>query len=82
MCGMQATAWRAEHGRMSRALQAEVGPDVPLESVLAESGGSNRPGYAPWHGRAAQIGLLTSQLSAAKRENQVVTISLQLYLWH
>lgn len=79
---MQATAWRAEHARMSRALQAEVGPDTPLESVLAESGGSNRVGYAPWQGRAAQIGLLTSQLAAAKRENQVATTYTQPHFWH
>lgn len=68
---VQATAWKTEHGRMARALQAEVGPEVPLDAVLAASGGDVKGGQAPWRGRAAQIGLLTAQLAAAKGQRPV-----------
>ena len=62
----QATAWRAEHQRALRALRAEVGPEAPLEAVLAASGGDVSAGAAPWRGRAATIGLLREQLRAAQ----------------
>lgn len=52
---------------MARALQAEVGAEVPLDAVLASSGGGIKGGQALWRGRSAQIGLLTTQLAAARQ---------------
>ena len=52
---------------MAQALQAEVGADVLLDAVLASSGGGIKGGQALWRGRAAQIGLLTTQLAAARQ---------------
>jgi len=53
-------ATRNETKKMQRALQREVGEEVPLAKVLAEDGS--------WKGRAEQLSILQSKLKQMKRQ--------------
>jgi hypothetical protein len=62
---------------MLRALRSEIGGDADIEAVLAASGGDVNPAAAPWHGRAATIGLLQERLRAAQAAAGQVCMVLQ-----
>eukprot|EP00002_Diphylleia_rotans_P025960 TRINITY_DN5151_c0_g1_i7.p1 TRINITY_DN5151_c0_g1~~TRINITY_DN5151_c0_g1_i7.p1 ORF type:complete len:371 (-),score=82.44 TRINITY_DN5151_c0_g1_i7:68-1180(-) len=56
---VQNESLKAELGRTQRALQKEVGDDVPLSKILEDSSG--------WKGRAQQISILKAKVSELKQ---------------